>query len=132
MRAMVDVLAERLDGLERQVSARPFAVLVELALVRARPLDHEPAAPRRQLAGDDDQLLDVDRGLIVAVGCVEVGSTEMMNLVVSGLLAQRRAQTASPGGNIGRVLLYRLIETPWVPSMRRFSPRWCLAESPAI
>jgi hypothetical protein len=40
--------------------------------VGLRPLDHEPPSPRRELTGDDFEALDVHRGLVVAVGGVEV------------------------------------------------------------
>jgi hypothetical protein len=69
---VVDGLTERLDRFKTLVTARAFPVLPELGLVSSRPFDHEPAGPRRQVASDDDEVLDVDRGLIAPVRRVEM------------------------------------------------------------
>jgi hypothetical protein len=79
---MVDRLSQGFDRLKRLMPARAFPVVAQLALVPTRPLGHQPPSPRRQFAGDDGEALDVDRGLVVAVGGVEVRPPPVVDLVV--------------------------------------------------
>jgi hypothetical protein len=79
---MVDRLSERLDWPQRFVPPRALPVLPQLALMGTRPLDHESSSSGRKLAGDDLEALNVHRGLVVAIGGMEVRPTEMVGLVV--------------------------------------------------
>src|ERR1022692_1770624 len=78
---MVERSAQRVDGLKRLVAARAIPVIAQLGLMRPRPLDYEPPAARRQPAGDDRHALDVDRGLVLSVGGVEVRASSVVCLV---------------------------------------------------
>lgn len=79
---MVLLLAERLYGLERLVAAGTAPVLAQLGLVYIRPFDHETQGARRELAGYDLEVFDVDGSLVVSIRRVKVRSTEMVALVV--------------------------------------------------
>jgi hypothetical protein len=57
-------------------------VLVQLRLVCLCPLDDKSPGARRQLTGDDRPAFDVDRGLVLAIGSVEVRTPTVMGLVV--------------------------------------------------
>jgi hypothetical protein len=82
MQEMVEVLPERLDRLERLMAASELPVLVELGLMLPGTLDDDPHRSRRELASDDCETLDVDRGFVVAVTSMEVRPAEMVDLIV--------------------------------------------------
>jgi hypothetical protein len=55
---MVAPLTERLDRLKRLVLPGAVPVLVKFALMSMGPFDHEPKGARRELAGDDLEILN--------------------------------------------------------------------------
>src|SRR6266542_4333687 len=79
---MVPPSAERLDRLKRLVAAGAVPVVVKFGLMSTSPFNHEAEGARRELAGDDLEVFNVDRTLVVGVGSVKVRSTEVVALVV--------------------------------------------------
>jgi hypothetical protein len=69
---LVERLPKRIDELQRLVAARAVPVLAQLRLMLARPFDDEPEGARRNPTGDDRQVFDVDRSLVIAVPGVEM------------------------------------------------------------
>lgn len=69
---MVEGLPKRINRAWRQVLASQIPVLQQLFSMFLRPFGHELLGATGQPARDQLETVDVERGLIVAVGGVEV------------------------------------------------------------
>ena len=75
-------LSQWVDPLERLVPTGAVPVLAQFSLMCPCPLDDEPSGASWQPPGDDGQVFDVARGLVIAIACVEVRPTQVVGLIV--------------------------------------------------
>src|SRR5215472_10786805 len=68
---------------------RKIPGFTQFATVQCRPLDHEPAHARRQLARDDRKAVNRDEGPLVAVADMEMGRTMVVIMRTMVVIIER-------------------------------------------
>lgn len=78
---MVDGLPQGINRTKWLVLPGQVPVLSQLVLVLLRPFGYQPLGSAGHPSGDQLEVVDVERGLVVAVGSVEVWTALVLGLV---------------------------------------------------